>query len=126
MAKIFTWQGRTEEEIKELDLSTFMELIPARSRRSLKRGFTEQQKKLLKRLETGEDNVKTHCRNLVIMPLMVGKTLRIHNGKSFETITITAEMLGHVLGEFSLTRKLIKHSSAGVGATRSSKAISAR
>jgi len=126
MAKIFMWQGKTEEEIKNLDFKEFLELIPARSRRSLKRGFTDAQKTFMKRLETGEDNIKTHCRNLVILPAMLGKSIRIYNGKEFIPLIVTSEMLGHSLGEFSHSRRLVSHSAAGVGATRSSKAISAR
>jgi small subunit ribosomal protein S19 len=126
MAKEITWFGKSEEEAKKLDLKQFIELIPARERRSLKRGFTDQQKILIKSLESGEDNVKTACRDLVIIPLMVGKTLNIHSGKEFIPIKITVDMLGHRLGEFVITRKSVKHSAAGIGATRSSKAISAR
>jgi small subunit ribosomal protein S19 len=126
MAKEFKWQGKTEQELQEMDLQEFMQLVPARRRRSLQRGFSDAQKKFLKRLDAGENNIKTHCRNLVILPSMVGKLIRIYNGKDFVPITITVEMLGHVLGEFSHSRKLVSHSAAGVGATRSSKAISAR
>ena len=125
--KQFTWQGKTEDEIKQLDLESFIKLVPSRQRRSLKRGFTDQQKRLVKRLEvSGSNNIKTHCRNMIIIPLMLGKLLRIHNGKEFIPVTITSEMLGLYLGEFAHTRKSVTHSSAGVGATRSSKAISAR
>lgn len=124
--KQFTWKGKSEEEVKQLDLPTFATLVPARQRRTLKRGFTEQQKSLIKRLETGADNIKTHCRNMIIIPIMLGKLIRIHNGREFIPLTITAEMLGHYLGEFAHSRKMVTHSSAGVGATRSSKAISAR
>ena len=126
MAKIFTWQGRTEEEIRKLDLKEFMKLIPARQRRSLLRGFTEQQKILLEKVEADDKNIKTHCRNMVIVPAMVGKTFRVYNGKEYLPIIITVDMLGYRLGEFSHTRKMVTHSSAGIGATRSSKAISAR
>ncbi len=126
MAKIFTWQGRTEEEIKKLDLKEFMKLIPSRQRRSLLRGFTEQQKILLEKVEADDKNIKTHCRNMVIVPAMVGKTIRVYNGKEYLPIIITVDMLGYRLGEFSHTRKMVTHSSAGIGATRSSKAISAR
>ena len=126
MAKIFTWQGRTEEEIKKLDLKEFMKLIPARQRRSLLRGFTEQQKILLEKVEADDKNIKTHCRNMVIVPAMVGKTIRVYNGKDYLPIMITIDMLSYRLGEFSHTRKMVTHSSAGIGATRSSKAISAR
>ena len=124
--KQFMWQGKTVEEIKELELKQFMELIPTRARRSLKRGFDDRQKKLVEELEAGKDNIKTHCRNMVVLPVMLGKTIRVHTGKDFVPIMIQPEMLGHFLGEFALSRKMVTHSSAGVGATRSSKAASAR
>lgn len=126
MAKEFRWKGKTEEEVKKLDTKEFLKLVPARSRRSLSRERTPQQKSLMKRIEGGETNVKTQCRDMVIIPVMLGKLIRIYNGKEFVPVTITAEMLGHFLGEFSHTRKMVTHSSAGIGATRSSKAISAR
>ena len=126
MAKEFTWRGKSEEEIKKLNLKEFSLLVPARQRRTLERGFTVFQKKLLKRLETGENNVKTHCRDLIILPLMVGKTLRIYNGKEYFSVIIAPDMIGHYLGEFSHTRKNVTHSAAGIGATRSSKSVSAR
>ncbi|HIJ12015.1 TPA: 30S ribosomal protein S19 [Candidatus Woesearchaeota archaeon] len=126
MAKEVYWKGNTEEQVKELDLKAFGALLPARRRRSLERGFTDAQKRFLARIDAGENNVKTHCRNLVIIPSMLGKTVRVYNGKDFVPVIITLEMLGHVIGEFAHSRKLVKHSSAGVGATRSSKAVSAR
>lgn len=126
MAKEFTWKGKTEEELKNLDMKEFMELTTSRQRRSLKRGLTEAQKALVKRITAGENNVKTHCRDMVIIPQMIGKTLRVYNGKEYLMVIIGAQMVGHYLGEFSHTRKGVTHSAAGVGATRSSKAISAR
>lgn len=126
MAKELTWQGKTVEEVKALDINQYMELVPARIRRCLKRGFTDAQKRLLKNLESGRNNVKTHCRNLVILPSMIGLTINVYNGKDFVPITITLEMMGHYLGEYSHSRRIVSHSSAGVGATRSSKSTSAR
>lgn len=126
MAKEFTWQGKSLDEIKSLDLNTFMELIPSRQRRSLKRGFTDAQKALLKRVASGEKNIKTHVRDMIVLPAMIDLTFRIYNGKEFVMVVITPDMLGHYLGEFSHTRKGVKHSAAGIGATRSSKAVSAR
>ena len=122
----FRWQGKTEEEVKNMDLKEFMELAPARVRRSLKRGFTDAQKVLLKNVEKGGSNIKTHCRNMIILPAMLGLTIKVYNGKDFVPIIIESEMLGHYLGEFAHSRKMVSHSSAGVGATRSSKAVSAR
>lgn len=126
MAKQYTWHGKPESELATMDIKIFMDLIPARPRRSLKRGFTDAQKKLLKRITAGNDNIKTHCRDMVILPSMVGKMFRVYNGKEWTPVAITPDMLGHYLGEFSMTRKPVTHSAAGIGATRSSKAISAR
>lgn len=126
MAKEFTWKGKSEDDAAKLDLKEFMTFVNARQRRSLKRGLTEAQKALMVRIEAGENNVKTHCRDMIILPVMVGKTLRVYNGKEYIPVTIVASMLGHYLGEFSLTRKGVTHSAAGIGATRSSKAVSAR
>jgi small subunit ribosomal protein S19 len=126
MAKELTWHGKSEQEVKEMDIKEFMKLVPTRQRRSLKRGFTDAQKALMKLIEADNKNIKTHCRDLVIMPIMLGKMIKVYNGKDFFPVTVTLEMLGHYLGEFSQTRKSVTHSSAGVGATRSSKAVSAR
>ncbi|HLC52492.1 MAG TPA: 30S ribosomal protein S19 [Candidatus Nanoarchaeia archaeon] len=124
--KQFKWKGKLEEEIKQLDLDTFIRLVGSRQRRSLKRGFTDAQKVLLKRIDNGDKNIKTHCRDMIILPKMVGMTIGVYNGKEWHRLDITAEMLGHYLGEFALTRKSVTHSAAGIGATRSSKAVSAR
>lgn len=126
MAKEFKWLGLKEEQIQKLDIKEFMKLVGARQRRSLKRGLTEQQKKLIARVEKGEKNIKTHCRDQIILPSMIGLMIKVYNGKEFVPVTINSEMVGHYLGEFVLTRKKVAHSAAGIGATRSSKAISAR
>ncbi len=126
MAKEFTWRGKSEEEIRRMDLKQFSLLVPARQRRTLGRGFTAFQKKLIRRLEAGENNLKTHCRDLIILPMMIGKTLRIYNGHEYITVLIAPDMTGHYLGEFAHTRKYVTHSAAGIGATRSSKGVSAR
>ena len=125
MAKEFTYKGRTLEELKSLTLQEFANLIPARVRRSLLRGFTDPQKRLMNKIKKSNQGIykkqiKTHCRDLVILPEMVGLKINIHNGKSFMPVEIQPEMLGHFLGEFALTRQTIKHSAPGIGATRSS------
>lgn len=124
--KEFKYRGKTLEELKEISLSEFLELLTSRERRSLKRGFTEQQKKLIEKIKKGKKDIKTHCREIVILPQWVGLTIKVYNGKEFKPVIIQPEMIGHRLGEFSLTRARIQHSSPGVGATRSSKAISVR
>ena len=109
-----------------MGLSEFAELLPSSQRRKLRRGFTDSEQKFLEKLEKRNDNVETHCRDMIILPSMVGKNIKIHNGKNFIQVTIMAEMIGHTFGEFAPTRSRISHSSPGVGATRSSGAISVR
>jgi len=125
MVKEFTYKGKTIEELKKLTLQEFAKLVPARSRRSLNRGFTDAQKKLMDKIRKTNQGVykkqiKTHCRNIVILPEMMGLKIHIYNGKVFNQVEIQPEMIGHFLGEFALTRQTIKHSAPGIGATRSS------
>lgn len=126
MAKEFKWMGKTEEEIKKMDLKEFMQVTSSRTRRTLTRGIPDTHKRLLKKVMDGDKNIKTQCRDMIILPAMLGAIIRIYNGKEYFPVTITGEMLGHYLGEFSMTRKSVTHSAAGIGATRSSKAVSAR
>ncbi len=86
------------------------------------RGLSKEQKKLQANLKA-RDSVRTHIRNMVILPDMVGKSVEVYNGKSFEKVDIIPEMVGHYFGEFALTRQRVTHGSAGVGATRSSKFV---
>jgi len=120
--KEFRYRGYSIEELKQMSLEQIAELLPARERRKIKRGFTEQEEKLLRKLRK-KDGVRTHCRDMVVLPEMVGKTIFVHNGKDFIRVEIKPEMIGHRLGEFALTRKFEKHSGPGVGATRSSKFV---
>lgn len=103
-----------------------MRLVPSRQRRSLKRGFTEAQKKLLKRIRAKKPNIETHCHDLIILPEVVGAMIKVHNGREFIPVAVTMDMVGHYLGEFVLTRKKVEHSAPGVGATKSSAALSVK
>ncbi|NHW23418.1 MAG: 30S ribosomal protein S19 [Archaeoglobales archaeon] len=121
-AKEFAFRGYTFEEIQKMSLEDFMKLLPSRERRKLKRGLTEQEEILLRKLRK-KGSARTHCRDMLIIPEMVGKVVFVHNGKEFVRVEIKPEMLGHRLGEFAQTRRFEKHSGPGVGATRSSKFV---
>ncbi|MAG52922.1 MAG: 30S ribosomal protein S19 [Nanoarchaeota archaeon] len=122
----FKFYGKSVEELKTMSLKEFMELIPARQRRSIKRGFSEEKKKLLENIKKSEKPVKTHLRDIIVVPDMLGKRILVHNGKSFVDVTIDEEMLGRYLGEFVMTRQRVQHSAPGIGATKSSAAVSVR
>jgi len=129
--KVYTYRGKTLEQLQEMDVKDFAKLLPARQKRSLTRGFTEPQKKLLARIQKAKEGktkkpIKTHCRNMIVTPSMVNMDIHIYNGKAFQQILIQPEMIGHYLGEFALTRQRIAHSAPGVGATKSSAAASVK
>ncbi len=126
--KEFSYKGVGMEELQKMPMDKFISLLPSRQRKTLKKGLPPEKRKLLvrlrraeKELENGEKLiVKTHCRDMVVLPEMVGLTVGIHNGKEFNIVEITSDMVGHFFGEFAMTRKKVKHSAPGVGATKSS------
>ncbi|OIO66303.1 30S ribosomal protein S19 [Candidatus Woesearchaeota archaeon CG_4_10_14_0_2_um_filter_57_5] len=126
MAKESTYRGKTAEELAGMSRDQVVAMLTARERRAVKRGMSEPAKKLYRRVAKGESNIKTHAREAVILPELLGHTIGVHNGKEFTKVTITIDMIGYRLGEFALTRRRVGHSSPGVGATRSSSAISVR
>ncbi|MGE0793287.1 MAG: ribosomal protein S19 family protein [Candidatus Woesearchaeota archaeon] len=111
--KEFKFHSKTLEELKALSLNDLSLLLPSRQRRSIKRGFCEEKKKLLKKLET-KNNVKTHLRDMIVLPSMVDKTILIYSGQKFEPVTIRQEMIGQYFGEFVLTRRHAVHTNIGV------------
>jgi small subunit ribosomal protein S19 len=118
----FTYRGRKVSDLSKMSMEELAGLLPARQRRTIKRGFSQERKKLLSDLKK-KDSVRTHLRDMIVFPEMVGKRVEIHNGKSFEKVEIIPEMIGHYFGEFALTRGRVSHGAAGVGATRSSKFV---
>lgn len=126
MAKEFKYRGKTIDELSKMSIDEFAKLVPARERRKIKRGFTEKEKKFLEKARKDKKNLKTHCRELIILPELVGKSIKIHNGKEWVAIDIQPEMVAHRLGEFAQTRRSVKHSSPGIGATKSSASLSVK
>ena len=128
MPKEFTYRGKSLEELKTLDTREFAKHLGADSRRSVLRHFEVIEKfvkKCRKRAEQGKP-IRTHLRDLVIVPNMIDYTIFIHNGKEFIQIKMMPEMLGHRLGEFAQTRKKVEHGSPGIGATKSSGSMSVK
>jgi small subunit ribosomal protein S19 len=111
--KEFTYRGRTAEELQAMTNDEFVLLLPSNERRKIKRGYTHEEQNLLKKMAK-RDKVKTHAREMIILPTMFGKTIMVHNGKEFVSVMVTPEMVGHRLGQFALTRKPTKHSGGGV------------
>jgi len=126
--KKFRYRGKSLEELMNMSMDEFVKLLPARQRRSLKRGFTQAQIKLLLKIRKAKQKiaqgkkvvVKTHVRDMVILPEMVGVTVAVYNGKEFIPVRIVPEMIGHYLGEFSPSTRIVQHGEPGLKATRSS------
>lgn len=129
--KEFTYRGKTLKELKEMNIEEFAKLLPSRQRRSLTREQSDRHKRLLlkiKRVKEGKYKkpIKTHCRDMIVIPEMIDMTIHIHKGRGFDQVLIQPDMLGHYLGEFTLTRQRVTHSAPGIGATKSSAAASVK
>lgn len=123
MPREFLYRGYTLQDLKAMSMDEFIKLLPSRMRRSLRRGLTNEQRALIEKLRASkkEDKpLKTHARDLIILPEMVGKTILVHNGKEFVEVRITEKMIGHYLGEFATTNRPVRHGRPGIGASRSS------
>ena len=125
----FTYRGHTLDELQDMNDDEVVELLPARLRRTIERGLSAEHEKLLETArdadpeETADDPIRTHLRDMPILPEFVGLTFAVHTGQSFERVEVEEEMIGHYLGEFQLTRTSVEHGQAGIGATRSSKFV---
>ncbi len=123
--------GKSIEDVEKMPMEEFVKLLPARRRRTIKRGLMQKQKKFfdkVRKAKLGKSKkmIKTHVRDIVVVPEMLGLAIYVHNGKEFIPVIIVPEMLGHLLGEFALTRKKVQHSAPGLGATKSSSAMAVK
>jgi len=120
----FTYHGYKIDELKAMTLEELLPIMPARPRRKVKRGWREIEEKLLADIRSGPENrVRTHLRDMIILPEMIGREIEIYNGKDFIKVEFQPEAVFHYFGEFSPTRRKVSHGSAGIGATRSSKFV---
>jgi small subunit ribosomal protein S19 len=128
MPKEFSYRGHSLNSLTGMSMDEFINMLPSRQRRSLQRGLTPEQRILLEKLRAAKEaqkqgkdvNIKTHVRDLIILPEMVGAKIAVHNGKEFVAMEIKPEMIGHYLGEFAITNKPVRHGTPGIGASRSS------
>lgn len=130
--KKYSYRGIDLEQLLDKSPKDLMELFPARARRRLSRGLKRKPLAFLAKLQQAKKEaapmekpevVKTHLRDMIILPEMVGSVVGVYNGKTFNQVEIKPEMIGHYLGEFSITYKPVKHGRPGIGATHSSRFI---
>ncbi len=141
MAKEFTYRGKTLPELQQMSLEEFARLTNARVRRSILRGLDKTMlEKVMHAYEANKNTgaiagakpnpqakaIRTHVRHFAILPQMVGLKFAVYKGNTFEPVDIQPEMIGHLLGEYVLTRKRVAHGKAGIGSTKSSSAVTAK
>ena len=125
MPREFKYRGYSLEQLQGMSFESFLSLLPSRQRRSLNRGISDEKKKLIEETRRAKEGklkgqIKTHARDMVILPYMAGIALQVHSGKEFVQLEIKPEMIGHYLGEFVITNKKVQHGTPGIGASRSS------
>jgi small subunit ribosomal protein S19 len=125
LPKEFRYRGRSIEELSSMSTEALLELLPSRARRSLNRGVSEEKRKILedaRAIKEGrlQGQIKTHARDMLVLPSMVGLTIGVHNGKEFVPLEVKPEMIGRYLGEFVITNKKVVHGTPGIGSSRSS------
>jgi len=125
MVKKFEYRGTALEELEKMSKDVLLQKFSARVRRSLTRGINDGKRKLMDEIKLAKSGklktpIKTHLRDLIILPFMTGTTVNVFSGKEFVPVTISPEMIGHYLGEYVITNKRVSHGAPGVGSSRSS------
>ena len=121
--KEFTYRGKSIDELKSLSVREFAKYLRSRQRRTVLRQFQEIEEFVHRSKDKIKRNkkIRTHRRDLIVVPEMIGMTIYIYDGKNFVLVNMIGEMLGHTFGEFAPTRKRVIHGSVGVGATKGTK-----
>eukprot|EP01025_Chloroclados_australasicus_P035297 TRINITY_DN3598_c0_g1_i1.p3 TRINITY_DN3598_c0_g1~~TRINITY_DN3598_c0_g1_i1.p3 ORF type:complete len:147 (+),score=16.73 TRINITY_DN3598_c0_g1_i1:109-549(+) len=131
--KKFTYRGVDLEQLLEMSLDDLLDLFRARVRRKfLRRSNKRKHNTLITKIRKAKKNapqgekpepVKTHLRDMIILPEMIGSQVGVYNGKVYNLVEIKPEMIGHYFGEFSITYKPTMHGRPGIGASTSSRFI---
>jgi small subunit ribosomal protein S19 len=129
LVREFKFKGYASQQLPTLSIEALLPLLNSRQRRSLDKRvgkyMSDDKRKLREEIKLLRDGklkgqLKTHVRDMIILPDMVGLSMNVHNGKDFSLVTIRPEMIGHYLGEYSITNKRVQHGAPGVGSSRSS------
>lgn len=129
LVREFKFRGYNSDQIQSMSVESVLPLLNSRQRRTLDKRIgkymNDGKRKLREEIKLARDGklkskLKTHVRDMIILPDMIGLTINVHNGKEFYEFLIKPEMIGHYLGEYSITNKRVQHGSPGVGSSRSS------
>ena len=125
MPREYKYRGYSLEQLQGMSFESFLGLLPSRQRRTLNRGISDEKKKLIEETRLAKEGkiknpIRTHARDMVVLPSMVGLTIHVHSGKEFVALEVKPEMVGHYIGEYVITNKKVVHGTPGIGASRSS------
>lgn len=125
MPRDFKYRGYSLDQLQGMSFESFLALLPSRQRRTLNRGISDEKKKLIEETKLAKEGktknpIKTHARDMIVLPSMVGLSIHVHSGKEFVPLEIKPEMVGHYIGEYVITNKKVVHGTPGIGASRSS------
>ncbi len=132
--KNFRYRGFTFDDLMKMPMNEFIKLLPARQRRTLRRGLRPCHRQLLEKIRRARAfaakgksiPVRTHCRDMIILPEMVGLTVYVYNGITYIPVPISPWHIGHYLGEFAITAKIVQHGEPGLKASKSTLHIAAK
>ncbi len=130
MPRVFTFRGKSGDELKKLSKEQYLSMVTSRQRRAIKRNSLDY-RELIDKIEAAkkinsDKPIKTRVREAVILPDWIGRKIAVHTGKEYKDMVITEEMLGHRLGEYAFTTKRVQHSAPGIRATRGSKFLAVK
>ncbi|XP_059157007.1 uncharacterized protein LOC131941645 [Physella acuta] len=126
----FTYRGVDLDQLLDMSLEQLSDVFNCRQHRRLNRGLKSKPLALIKRLRKAKTEaghlkerevVKTHLRDMIIVPEVIGSIFGVYNGETFIQVEIKPAMVGHYLGEFSITYNHVKHNIPGIFATHSSR-----
>ncbi|MGI0100664.1 MAG: ribosomal protein S19 family protein [Candidatus Micrarchaeaceae archaeon] len=130
MAERIAFRGKIPSELTAVPNDEYIKMINSRERRSMKRNgllYRELAEKVEHYKKKGITKpIRTHVREALILPSWIGMKFEVHSGKEFKQLTITANMLGHRIGEYAYTTKRVLHSAPGIRATRGSKFLAVK
>ncbi|GCE97589.1 ribosomal protein S15 [Zygosaccharomyces mellis] len=125
--RTYSYRGVDLEQLLTMSNEEFIKLAPARIRRRFARGLGHKPARFMKKLRAAKlaapENekppvVKTHMRNMIVFPEMIGSVVGVYNGKVFNQVEIRPEMVGHYLAEFSISYTPVRHGRAGATTSR--------
>ena len=122
----FTYRGIELDALLDMGTDELVQQFTARPRRRFQRGLKRKPLALIKKLRKAKkeatpgerpEAVRTHLRNMIVIPEMIGSVIGVYNGKSFNQVEVKPDMVGSYLGEYSITYKPTTHGRPGIGAT---------